>query len=339
MATAMPNTTRPTHRGPPDGPKRVRWSRIAPSAKRDASAHRSASVAPQSAEKAVPRRERTLVGVLALLACTALFPVSDTAAKMLTGVLPPLEVAWLRYLVFVIMTAPMLLRGRTMLLTDRPKLQLARALAFATSTAIAIVSFSFLPVAETTAIGFLAPVLVTGMAALFLKEKVGLRTWAAALVGLLGVVVIVQPGSSTFHLASLIPLCGSLASATAVVTTRLVKDDRAETTLFYSAIIGFVLLSIAVAFQWHTPTWQQVAIGGIIGFFATIASLMQVFAYRNAPASVLAPFTYSQLIWAAALGYAAFGTVPGPAMLCGAAIIAASGIYTAWRETLAARGA
>ena len=149
--------------------------------------------------------------------------------------------------------------------------------------------------------------------------------------------MIVEPGGSTFEIASFIPLFGSVASALAVIGTRLAKDERPETTLFYSAVTGFAVISVLAAFAWQTPTWNQVAVGGIVGFFATLASLMQIFAYRNAPASLLAPFSYSQLVWAAALGYLAFGTVPGPSMLLGTAIIAASGIYTAWREAVRTR--
>ena len=281
--------------------------------------------------------ERTLVGILALLASTALFPISDNASKVLTTSLPSIEVAWLRYLVFVIMTVPLLLRGRDVLRTTRPGLQVGRAMASAASTVLFIVAFGVMPVANATAIGFLAPVVVTAMAALFLREKVGIRRWSAALVGGVGVMVIVQPGGSTFDVASFVPLFGSIASALAVIGTRLVKDERPETTLFYSAVTGFAVISVLAAFTWQTPSWNQVAVGGIVGFFATLASLMQIFAYRNAPASLLAPFSYTQLVWAAALGYLAFGTVPGPSMLLGAAIIAASGIYTAWREAVRAR--
>lgn len=297
---------------------------------------RRQAVAPL-AEIASAAPERTLVGILALLASTALFPISDTASKLLTTTLPAIEVAWLRYLVFVIMTVPLLLRGHGVLHTARPGLQVGRAMAGAASTVLFIVAFGVMPVANATAIGFLAPVVVTAMAAMFLREKVGLRRWSAALVGLAGVMVIVQPGGSTFDVASFIPLFGSVASALGIIGTRLAKEERPETTLLYSAVIGFAVISVLTVFAWQTPTWNQVAIGGIVGFFATLASLMQIFAYRNAPASLLAPFSYTQLVWAAALGYLAFGTVPGPSMLLGTAIIAASGIYTAWREAVRAR--
>ena len=295
--------------------------------------------APAARAAAAARPERTLVGILALLASTALFPVSDIASKMLTETLPGLEVAWMRYLVFVVMTVPLLLRDRSLLRTARPGLLAGRAVASAASTVLFIVAFGMMPVANATAIGFMAPVVVTAMAALFLREKVGLRRWCAAFVGLAGVMVIVQPGGSSFTAASLVPLLGSIASATAVIGTRLARDERPETTMLYQAVVGFVVVTAMTAFDFHWPSWNEVAVGCISGFFATVASLMQVFAYRHAPASLLSPFTYAQLLWAAGLGFLAFGTVPGPSMLLGAAIIAASGVYTAWREAVRGREA
>ncbi len=291
--------------------------------------------------KAPPRPpERKLLGIAAILACCALFPVSDTAAKLLTATLPPLEVAWLRYLVFVIVTAPMLLRARgAMLATRRLALHAGRACAATLSTVLAIVSFSLLPVPDATAIGFVAPIIVTGMAAFLLKERVAPRRWAAAVVGLAGVLVIVRPGTGAFVLASLIPLLASFASATSSIATRLVRHERADTTLFYAAAIGFALLSIPVAFVWRTPTWGDAGIGAVVGIFAALASLAQVFAYRHAPASLLQPFTYSQLLWASGLGFLVFGALPGIATALGAAIIAASGLAAAWSEARETRDA
>ena len=132
---------------------------------------------------AAAKPDRTLVGIMALLVSVALFPVSDIASKMLTATLPGIEVAWMRYLVFVVMTVPLLLRDRSLLRARRPGLLAGRAIASAASTALFIVAFGMMPVANATAIGFLAPVVVTALAALFLREKVGLRRWSAALVG------------------------------------------------------------------------------------------------------------------------------------------------------------
>ena len=290
-----------------------------------------------SAQPAKP--ERTLVGILALLSSVALFPASDTASKMLTATLPSLEVAWMRYLVFVVATVPLVLRDRTVLRAANPALLAGRALAAALSTALFIVAFGLMPVAEATAIGFLAPVVVTAMAALFLREAVGVRRWCAALVGFAGVMVIVRPGGASFTPASAVPLLGSIASAAAVIGTRLAKDERPQTVVLYQAAVGFAVVTALAAFDFHRPSFGELALGCSSGLFATAASLMQVFAYRHAPASLLAPFTYTQLLWAAGLGFLAFGTVPGPSMVLGAAIIAASGLYTAWRETVRARAA
>ena len=297
------------------------------------------SSAPIMAGATAAKVERGAIGILALLASVALFAVSDTASKVLTTSLPAIEVAWLRYLVFTVMTVPLLLRGPGVLRTKRPAVQVGRAVASACSTSLFVVAFGLMPVANATAIGFLSPIVVTGMAALFLAEKVGIRRWSAAVVGLAGVLVIVQPGGASFGLTSLVPLAGSVMSASAVIGARLAKDEKPETTMLYGALVGFVVVSGFAVFHFQVPTWSQIAVGGISGFFATVATLMQVFAYRNAPASLLAPFSYTQLLWAAGLGFLVFGTVPGAAMLLGAAIIAASGVYTAWREAVRAREA
>ncbi len=332
MAFATRLSQRGPHRASPEA-ARVAFAQPRPAANpRGAKAQRLPVPAPVAS--AVP--ERTLVGIVALLAGAALFPVSDTASKMLTATLPGIEVAWMRYLVFVVLTVPLLLRDRSLVRAARPGLLAGRAVASAASTALFIVAFGMMPVADATAIGFMAPIVVTAMAALFLREKVGVRRWSAAVVGFVGVMVIVRPGGSSFTLTSLVPLCGSIASATAIIGTRLAKDERPETTMLYQAVVGFVVVTAMAAFDFHVPSWNELAIGCISGFFATVASLMQVFAYRHAPASLLSPFTYTQLLWAAGLGFMAFGTVPGPSMLAGAAIIAASGVYTAWRETVRA---
>lgn len=291
------------------------------------------STGPSPAAAPAVRLERPLAGVIALLISTALFPISDTFAKLLTAQLPAVEVAWLRYLVFLVIAAPLLLRGRDAVRTARPGLQVVRAMFAGVSTLLAILSFSFLPVAESTAIGFVAPVIVTALAALVLKERISARRWGAALLGFIGVMIIVQPGTAAFKPASLIPLVCSFCSASSIITTRMARDERIDTTLIYTAAIGFILLSGAVVFSWHGLTGPQIAVGALVGFFATVASLFQIYAYRFAPASLLVPFTYSQLLWASGLGYLTFGSLPGPAMWIGAAVIAGAGIVTAWSES------
>ena len=293
------------------------------------------SVIEQNPERAVPSKavtDRTVVGVLALLASTVLFPMSDMVAKTLTTSLSGLEVAWMRYVVLVMVVVPIIVRSRAAITASRVGLQVVRGVASAVATALAIVSFSFLPVADATAIGFVTPLIVTGLAVVVLKEKVGWRRWLAAFVGFCGILIIVQPGSGAFQTATILPLVASVFSASTVIVTRLGKAERVDTTIACSALIGLILLSGAVLFAWRTPSGHEIELGLLMGLLGAAATVMQVIAYRCAPSSMLAPFSYTQLIWAGGLGWLVFGTVPGPAMLTGSAIIVGSGLFVACRE-------
>ena len=296
------------------------------------------TVAPDLADAGVPAsgtlatRDRTLLGILAILASTASFPLSDLAAQSLMPALPPLEVAWLRYLVFFTAALPLLCRGRRALVAARPGLQVLRGVASALSTLAAILSFKFLPVAETTAISFVAPVIVTALAVLLLGEKVGPRRWGAAFAALAGVFIVVQPGGDSFRPAALIPLAGAVASAVAVIGTRLNREDSSSATILYSTAVGTLMLTGLVLFDFKMPDQAQVRTILVVGGFGTLGSLMQVVAYRFAPASLLAPFTFTQLLWASGFSFLFLGTAPSLGMMVGGSVIAASALYTAYRE-------
>lgn len=286
-------------------------------------------------ERATP--DRTVLGIVAILASTVCYPLSDLAAQSLTQSLPPLEVAWLRYLVFVLAVLPLVARAPHHLRTARPGLQLLRGTASTVSTLAAIVAFSFLPVAEATAIIFVYPVMVTALAVLLLGETAGPWRWGAALAALGGVLIIVRPGGDAFSPAALVPLGGAAAGAVVVVATRLNRSDAPATTMIYSAGIGFALLSALVVRDWQTPTLAQWSVALAVGAFGTIGTLLQVLAYRMAPAALLSPFTYMQLVWAAGLSTLVLGTAPSGGMVVGGTVIVASAGFTAWRERV--RGA
>lgn len=276
--------------------------------------------------------------MISILASTALYPASDMVAKTLTADLPALEIAWMRYAVLLLVLIPFGLAGRLSLATARPGQQILRGAASALSTAVAILAFSFLPVANATAISFVTPVIVTGLAFVFLKETVCWRRWLAATVGFCGILIMVQPGASTFQPATMIPLLGSLFGAVSVVATRALKFDRIGTTLAISTLVGFCLLSAALPAIWRTPTLRHLELGLLMGLLAAGASVAQVMAYRFASASILAPFSYTQLIWAGALGLAVFGTIPSAAMLVGCGVIMVSGALSAWRKRTGVHG-
>lgn len=272
------------------------------------------------------------MGISAIVASTICFPISDTLAQSLMGTLPPIEVAWLRYCVFFIAALPLLLQGGTTLRSARPGLQVLRGAMTCAGTMAALVAFKQLPVPDTTAIGFVCPVFVTGLAGLILKERIGLRRWLAALAALGGVLVIVQPGAASFQPVAVLPLFGAAAGALAVICTRLNRTDDPRTTILYSAGMGTLLLTGAAAFDLVMPTAGEWRVILLVGLCGGAGSVLQIVGYRLAPASLLAPFTYLQLIVASGLGFWLLGAVPHLSMAIGAAVIAGSAVYTAYRE-------
>jgi len=249
--------------------------------------------------------------------------------------MPSVEIAWIRFLVFVVILLPIVLApasGNPMR-SARPLLQVFRGLGLLCSSIFFIMALGYLPIAEATATGFISPLFVTGLSVLFLGEKVGLRRWTATIAGLVGVLIIVRPGTAAFQPGTIFPIISALGWATALVLTRKISGaDRAITTMAFSAITGFLVLSVIVPFYWIAPSWTQIALGVGIGVAATVGHWIVVLAFRFADASVLAPFSYVQLVWVTLIGFFVFGEAPDAVTFAGAAIIIASGVYTAHRE-------
>lgn len=280
------------------------------------------------------------IGILLVLASTAFFSCSDIATKHLAGSLPPIEIAWLRYIGFCVLMVPVAIAkgpGR-LLRTHRPGLQILRGLAMVLSAVLFTFSLRFLPVAEATATNFVSPLFITALSIPLLGERVGWRRWTAALVGLLGVLIVVRPGTSAFHPAALLPILAALSWAGAAILTRKLSGaDQPATTLAYSALTGLAVLTLLAPFEWVLPDWRELAVGALIGLAATAGHWMIVLAYRQAPASVLAPFSYMQLIGSGVLAFLIFGAVPDSWTFVGAGVIIASGLYTAHRERIRSR--
>ena len=293
----------------------------------------AARAKPVSRAAPLGRVDRPFKGILLLMSSTVFLATSDAMAKYLAKSLPPVEIAWLRFAMFVLIMAVVLIRHPGALKSLNPGIQTVRALAMLTSSLFFITGLQYLPIAEASATAFIAPIFVTGLSIAFLGEKVGRRRWIATLVGLAGVMIIVRPGTAAFHPAAILPILSALGWAcTLVLTRRISGGDSVITTMSYTAIVCFMVLSAFVPLYWVTPTWQQVAIGACIGIAATTGHWIVVLAFRYADASVLAPFSYSQLVWVTLLGFAMFSEVPDVWTIAGAAVIIASGLYTAHRE-------
>lgn len=287
-------------------------------------------------------------GIPLLLGSVTLFSVSDALTKRLGETLPAVELAWLRYATFLAIASILLLRapGQRMLRSRVPRLQILRGLGVIASALMFITGLQYLPLAEATAINFVSPVFVTVLSVLFLGERAGWRRWSAIGVGMLGMLIILRPGSDAFTLAALLPIGSAAAWASAVtVTRRIGAVDAPETTLFWTAGVGFAVVTLLLPVLAllgpagvTLPSLSQIGLGLLVGLFSAAAQYLVVLAYRAAPASVLAPFSYTQLLTSGLLGVAMFGHVPDGWTLLGAAVIAASGLYMAHRERVRARG-
>jgi drug/metabolite transporter (DMT)-like permease len=288
-----------------------------------------------SIRKAPARADRPFKGIALVLASTVFLGTSDVTAKYLSATLPSIEITWIRFLVFALIMTPAMLPGSPLfaMQTNRLGLHLLRGATILGSSLFFISGLRFLPIAEASATGFVAPLFVTALSIIFLGEKVGLRRWIATAVGLIGVLIILRPGTGAFHPAAFFPLVSALAWACTLIITRMMSGtERAITVMAYSSIVGLCILSALVPFVWVTPTWHDIALGILIGIASTAGQWIVVLAFRYADASVLAPFSYTQLLWVSVLGFFIFGEVPDAYTITGAAFIVASGLYTAHRE-------
>jgi drug/metabolite transporter (DMT)-like permease len=288
------------------------------------------------ARRAAPARaDRPFRGIALILASTVFLGASDVTAKYLSADLPSIEIAWIRFLVFALIMVPVMVPGSPVYAMRTPRLgfQLLRGVALLSSSLFFISGLRFLPIAEASATGFVSPLFVTALSIIFLGERVGLRRWLATAVGLLGVLIILRPGTSAFHPAAFFPLVSALGWACTLIMTRMMSgQERAATTMAYSSIAGVCILSAVAPWVWVAPSWQDVLLGVFIGVASTAGQWIVVLAFRYADASVLAPFSYTQLLWVAILGFLVFGEVPDVWTVSGAVFIVASGLYTAHRE-------
>src|SRR5579863_4849445 len=290
----------------------------------------------KSQSKVAPARsDRPLRGIALLITSTIFLGTSDVTSKYLSTTLPSVEIAWIRFLIFLLIMVPTMVPGSRLysLRTGQPRLQLWRGAAVLGSSLLFISGLRFLPIAEASATSFVAPLLVTALSIPFLGEKVGLRRWIATAVGLIGVLIILRPGTSAFHLAAFFPLVSASAWACTLIMTRMMSGkEHAATTMAYSSIVGFAIVTALVPFVWVNPTWHDILFAVIVGVASTAGQWIVVLAFRYADASVLAPFSYTQLLWVSVLGFFVFGEVPDVWTTTGAIVIVASGLYTAHRE-------
>ncbi|MEJ1991099.1 MAG: DMT family transporter [Maritimibacter sp.] len=281
----------------------------------------------------------TTSGILLYITAVFLMSVMDLTAKALSAELPVLEVVWARYMgQTVVVTLIVLPRIRQVARTNYPGLQFLRSLFVLGATSMFFFGVSQMGLAETTAIMDVNPVLITLGAALFLGEKLGPRRLIGIGAALLGAMIIIRPGSAVFSPFALLPMGAAICySGFALVTRHVGQGETVWTSLFYTALLGAAVLSVAVVPIWVTPSPKALALMVMIGFIAASGQFLLIRAFTLAEASTVAPFSYVGLLFATLWGAIFFGNFPDRATLIGAAIVVVAGIYVWHRETREAR--
>ena len=260
------------------------------------------------------------------------FSVLETTAKYLSRYYPVPMLVWCRYTVH---TALMLLLfaprfGIALVKTRQPAGQVLRAALLMGSTSCYFGALSFLPMAEVKAVSFISPMLVTVFAVWWLREQVSRTRWLAVVAGFLGVLFIVRPGSAMLQWPALLAVGSALFySLYQIMTRKFSETENSITTLFYTAFVGCVLMSLVVPLFWKTPDMRHVPLLILLGAVAGFGHFMLIRALELENASFLSPLGYVQLLWVVLLGFVVFGDFPDPPAFIGMAIIVASGLYVA----------
>lgn len=274
-------------------------------------------------------------GILMLVVAVSFFALLDVTSKWLTQTYPVPMVVWARYsaqtLLMLLLLGPRL--GAGLLRTRVPGQQIVRGLVLLGVSVLFLTALSLMPIAEATAISFMAPLILTAMSVVVLRERVGRGAWVAVTTGFIGVLIIVRPGGELFTPVVIVPIVSAFFYATyQLLTRRMAGIDPTMTTLFYGCLVGTVLLSLATPLFWAAPLsvldgimLLTTGVLGGLGHFALIR------AFELAPASVLAPFLYVQLVIVTGLGYLVFDAFPDVWSLIGMTIIVVSGGWVASR--------
>jgi len=288
-------------------------------------------------EAAFQRRQR-LTGIALMCCAVASFSCLDTTGKFLNHYMTTAEVVWARYFFAFALTLLFSnpLKHRGLIRTSRPYLQVGRSTLLLLSTGLNLFALRWLQLDEALSIIFATPLLVALLCVPLLGEQVGWRRWTAIMIGFCGVLVVARPGFGGLHPAALLSLGGTVCYAFYVISTRVLsRSDSSETTQFYTNLVGAVGMTLIVPFVWTPP--GSMLVGGLmvlIGALGGGGHYLLIRAHRLAPASTLAPFIYTQMVWTTTLGFLVFGDVPHRWTIIGGLIVISSGLYLLHREAV-----
>lgn len=271
-----------------------------------------------------------------VVAALSIFPLSDGIGKYLIAAgVPVIQLVWARYFFHLAAVAPFALaaHGAAALSPRLVGRQAVRGVFLVFSTLFFFAGLRYLPVADSVAVLFVAPLIVTALAPFVLGERVGVRRYSAVAVGFVGALIVIRPGAGAAGWHALFPLAAGVCYAGYLLATRrLAGRAPPAVTLAYTAIAGTIAASAALPFVWHWPGWVDFTMMAAIGPMAAAGHYLIIRAHERAQASLLAPFGYWQIVMATVVGYSGFGDFPDRWTWFGTAILVASGAYVSVRE-------
>ncbi len=276
------------------------------------------------------------IGIAFLTLTTLAYATLDTNAKWLVQSLPVFQVVWLRFFVHVLFHAAVFTpnMGWRLYKVNHFRMQLVRGLLLVCMTVTNFWALQYLQLAQTGAIQFSVPILIALLSAIWLGEHLDLRRWAAILVGFIGVLIIIRPGSHAFHPAIFLSVANAILYAFFnMITRHLAATENPVTTQFFSAMVAAVVLTPIALWQWQTPDgWLNWTLVAAMGLFGGLGHIGAAVAHRYASAAVLGPFLYQQIIYMTFCGWLVFDQIPDHAVIVGACVVVLSGLYLLWRE-------
>ncbi|SNT71520.1 DMT family transporter [Paracoccus seriniphilus] len=279
-----------------------------------------------------------LIGIALLCGAVLFFTLMDATAKYLTQSYSVTQVVWARFFGnALIVTLIFRQRVPALMRSRQPALQFWRAMAQLGSVGLFFTSLQFIGLAEATAIMDSNPVLITLGAALFLKEKIGIRRMLGIAAALVGALIVIRPGTGVFQPAALLPVLGAFTYAGGALLTRLVRSDSTATSILWSAYAGLIVTTFFVPFSWQSIALQDLPYFLALAVLGTISQILLIKAFSMGEAGSLAPFGYTALIWAGFWGWLFFDQLPDRWTILGGTIIVGAGLYVWSREAQASR--
>jgi drug/metabolite transporter (DMT)-like permease len=274
-----------------------------------------------------------------MLVAALTMTLQGAIVKDLGATIDSIEIAFFRGLFGVLLVLPFVLRRlRLRDLSRRAGLHAGRAIAGVGSLICTFYAFTAMPLADATTIMFTMPMFLIVLAVPFLGESVGWRRTTATLIGFLGVVIVVRPGTTTFDPASLVALLGALLHAVVgVFVKKLARVEPTELIMLYFSLLAMVVFLVPMLYVWHTPTPVELALLGGVAVLGVANQVFFIAACRVGEMTVVAPLDYTRLLFAGVLGYVAFGEIPDEMAILGALIIVASGFFILRRSAAVRR--